>query len=290
MKMKIFAVLAIAMFITSNVYAIGGPPAENNAATATATSGTTSSQDQGQSQATVLDNVANPSQTTNLDMFNDSFNSEGKRGFAIPGDVSFAPLVGAYHAPTQSAAMQDVNQLVLYNCWFTEGSLESILTKVEKAKAEFKVATDRLEDAPVAEDGTTRWIKIIVTIQKDKMGKVNGAELKGYVNAWSENKNTTMVEVMAKGALAALQNGCNVYHIIAQGTTRDAIATGWGIGFNTTQAQIYGGGEDRSNVTSGGFGYSHAEAGTRDKPWLQGYGLIVADIAYPALKEVPAEK
>jgi hypothetical protein len=163
--------------------------------------------------------------------------------------------------------------------------LLSILKDADDIESKFKLASELTPDAKAAEDGI-RWIKIVVSVKKGD--RVSGAMLKGYVTTWSEDPDALMSEVMAQGALDALRNGCNVYHITGKGAVRDAIANGWGIGFNTTQAQIYGGGEDRSNVSSAGLGYSHAEAGTRDMPWLQGTALVVLDLAYPALKKAPA--
>jgi hypothetical protein len=103
----------------------------------------------------------------------------------------------------------------------------------------------------------------------------------GFVTARSDHRKTTMVEVMAKAALEAMEVGANVIHFTAQGAVRDVFSSGWGIGFNTTQAQIYG---DKSNVTSGGTGYSSAKAGVRDLAWLQGFALIDYTITPPANK------
>jgi len=84
-----------------------------------------------------------------------------------------------------------------------------------------------------------------------------------------------------------MQNGCNVIHFTAQGAVRDVFSTGWGIGFNSTQAQVYSSDFSKSNVTTGGTGYSSAKAGTRDLAWLQGFGLIDRDLVYPALAMAP---
>jgi hypothetical protein len=226
-------------------------------------------------------------------------------GAPIPGGVNFGPVLNYFGQPLPSEGFQPVEQLIMYTCWFTEGSLESMLKGVEKVHAEFKVATNRVKDAPLAEDGSTRWIKIVIQTYPYGMEMVREGKtvkyikkdvnfkMKGFVTAKSEHPNTTMTEVMAKAALVALQNGCNVIHFTAQGAVRDVISSGWGIGFNTTQAQIYSGDMTKSNVTSGGMGYSKAKAGTRDFSWLQSFALIDYDLVYPALKvveEVPAEK
>jgi hypothetical protein len=209
------------------------------------------------------------------------------RGFAIPGDVQYGPVLNYFGQPLPSEGFQPVEQLIMYSCWFTDGALESMLRGVEKADAEFKVANTRIADAPAAlEDGKTKWIKIVIS--RDKYDGEN-VGFKGFITAKSENRDTTMTEVMAKAALTALQNGCNVIHFTAQGAVRDVMSSGWGIGFNTTQAQVYSGDLTKSNVSSGGMGYSSAKAGTRDLPWLQGFGLIDNDLVYPAL-DLPAEQ
>jgi len=211
----------------------------------------------------------------------DSHDTNTAIGAPIPGNVGFGPLINYFGKPLPSSGFQPLEQLLMYGCWFTEGSLKSMLKKVEDAEAEFKVTNRGLEAAPLAsEDGKTRWIKIVV--QRAKYAGSNGTDFIGYVTARSENSKTTMVEVMAKAALEAMKNGCNILHLTAQGAVRDAFATGWGIGFNTTQAQMYDG--DRSNVSVGGLGYSSGQAGMRDKPWLQGFGLIDRSLEYPTLR------
>jgi hypothetical protein len=207
------------------------------------------------------------------------------RQFANPATQQFGPVLNYFGQPLPSEGFQPVEQLLMYSCWFTEGSLESMLKGVEKADAEFKVANNRIAAAkPAAEDGETKWIKIVISRDKYEGANVG---FKGFITAKSENRDTTMTEVMAKAALTAIENGCNVIHFTAQGAVRDVMASGWGIGFNTTQAQVYSGDLTKSNVSSGGMGYSSAKAGTRDLPWLQGFGLVDNDLVYPVL-DLPA--
>ena len=270
---KYFAIMiAVSMIFAGTAMADVTTNGDNSAAAGSSAEATADfGQDQGQEQL------------TSIDQLNNSFNTKGMRGFAIPADPNFAPLINSYHKPLPSEGFQPVEELIMYSCWFTQGSLESMLKGVEKAEAEFKVANSRIADAAAApEDGKTKWIKIVIS--KDKYEGDN-VGFKGFVTARSENRRTTMTETMAKAALVAIQNGCNVIHFTAQGAVRDAQSFGWGFGFNTTQAQIYDG-QDKSNVSAGGFGVSGGTAGTRDKPWLQGFGLIDADLQYPAL-DVP---
>ncbi len=93
-----------------------------------------------------------------------------------------------------------------------------------------------------------------------------------------------MVEVMAAAAKEALEAGANVIHFTAQGAVRDVFSSGWGVGLNTTQAQVNGAGH--TNVSSSGMGYSSAQAGTRDLPWLQGFALVDYDLEQPVKKKM----
>ena len=216
----------------------------------------------------------------------DKFNSDNKSiGAPIPGNVGYGPLINYFGKPLPSSGFQPVEQLLMYGCWFTEGALKNMLKGVEDAEAELKVVNLNLDPAPVAtEDGETRWIKVIIS--RDKYVGVD-VDYVGPAIGRSENAKTTMAEVLAKTALKALENGCNVLHLTAQGAVRDAFAYGWGIGFASTQAQVYNN-SDKSNVSVGGFGYSSGQAGMRDKPWLQGFGLIDRTLEYPPLKVAAA--
>jgi len=199
----------------------------------------------------------------------------------IPGSVGYGPVLNYFGQPLPSEGFQPVEQLIMYSCWFTNGTLKSMLKGVEDAEAEFKVANVGIADAsPAAEDGKTKWIKVVISRTKYEGQNVG---FKGFITARSDDKRTTMTEVMAKAALIAVENGCNVIHFTAQGAVRDIMSSGWGIGFNTTAAHIYSDDLTRSNVTSGGMGYSSAKAGVRDLPWLQGFGLVDNDLTYPVL-------
>jgi len=203
------------------------------------------------------------------------------RGFTIPGDVQYGPVLNYFGQPLPSEGFQPLEQVLMYSCWFTDGALKSMLKGVEDAEAEFKVGNLYVDDAALAtEDGKTKWIKVVISV--NKYDNPNAA-FKGFITARSDDKRTTMTEVMAKAAQEAMMNGCNVIHFTAQGAVRDVFSSGWGIGLSTTQASIHGNNFRDSNVSSGGLGYSSATAGTRDLPWLQGFGLVDPDLVYPAL-------
>jgi hypothetical protein len=52
-------------------------------------------------------------------------------------------------------------------------------------------------------------------------------------------------------------------------------------------AKIYNSNDDASIVGTGGFGYSSAWAGMRDKPWLQGFGLVDPNLELPKVEKAP---
>jgi hypothetical protein len=203
------------------------------------------------------------------------------RAFANPGNYQFGPVINYFGQALPSEGFQPVEQLIMYSDCFTEGALMEMLKGVEDAEAEFKLVTTKYDAANVAgEDNETRWIKIVIS--RDKYAST---EMKfiGFVTARSDNKKTTMTEVMAKAALSALKQGANVIHFTSQGAVRDAFSSGWGIGFNYTQARINDN-KDAGHVGGGGFGYSRANAGMRDLPWLQGFAIVDYSLKYPALK------
>ncbi len=232
--------------------------------------------------ATVTDVEA----AANLTQNNQAADLNDGRQFVNPGSVGYGPVLNYFGQPLPSEGFQPVEQLLMYSCWFTDGALESMLKGVEDAEAEFKVANGNIAPAKLAEeDGETKWIKIVIAREKYEGDNVG---FKGFITARSDDRRTTMTEVMAKAALVAMKKGCNVIHFTAQGAVRDVMSSGWGIGFNATSATIYSSDNDQSTVAGGGMGYSSAKAGVRDLPWLQGFGLVDYDLEYPTLI-VPAE-
>lgn len=212
--------------------------------------------------------------------------SNDHRGFAIPGNVQYGPVINYFTKPLPSAGFQPVEEILMYGCFFTEGALEE-LASGGGTDASLKV----VNAAPMAKldaDGKTRWIKIV--IQKAPM---SGLKFKGFVTATSDSMDATMVQVMGRAALEALKKGANVIHFTAQGAVRDAFSSGWGIGFGSTFAKMYNNseGQDISGVGYAGMGYSKAKAGMRDMPWLQGFALVDDTLVYPKMETAaPAPK
>lgn len=257
---------------------------------------------QGQAQGQVANQRANNSadnnnsqqqgMNSNIDLsgqgrISDSFNSTGMRGFAIPGDVQYGPVINYFGKPLPSEGFQPVEQIIMYSCWFTEGALEEMASAgmFGKTEADVRIVNPTAMAKPAAEDGKTRWIKVVV-----QTSPVKDVTFKGFVTARATAMDATMVNVMANAALDAMNKGANVIHFSAQGAVRDVFSKGWGIGIGATFASIMDskGDQDRSGVAYGGTGFSSAKAGTRDLPWLQGFALVDEAAVYPKLP-VPAK-
>ncbi len=222
----------------------------------------------------ISDSKAQAAGTALIDQSDQNNISEAtERAYPIPGGARFGPVINHYTKPLPGSQFRPVESLLMCANIFSEGALESIIKRGKDADliVDLNVVRDRnVQVRAKYEKGETRWIRIVATT---KMLPDHG--LIAYVTSEADDRKTDMMEVMAGAALAALQEGADVLQIVAQGAARDTETSGWGIGFNTTQAQMFGGstGNGGANVSSGGTGYSTAWAGVRDKPWLQGTAL-----------------
>jgi hypothetical protein len=209
---------------------------------------------------------------------NISNNPKQDRSFPIPGRVGYGPVINYYGKPLPTAGFRPVESLLMYANIFSEGALESILVNGSNADliTDLNIVRGKAVQVRASyEKGEARWIKIVASTE---MQKDHG--LIGYITCEADDRKTDMMEVVAGAALEALREGADVLQIVAQGASRDTETSGWGIGFNTTQATMLSGGSTGSggaNVSSGGTGYSTAWAGMRDKPWIQANALKSPD-------------
>lgn len=219
----------------------------------------------------------------------DTINSTTARDFVNPGNVQYGPTINYFTKPLPSEGFQPIETILMYGCWFTEGALEEMASSgmFSKAEADVKITNAAPMAKPAAEDGKTRWIKIVISAKP--VDKVN---FKGFVTARATDMDSTMVMVMGKAALEAMKKGANVIHFTAQGAVRDVFSSGWGIGFGSTFAKLYNASEnnDAGAVGYAGMGFSKAKAGTRDLPWLQGFALVDPKADYPKLDTVAQPK
>ena len=195
-----------------------------------------------------------------------------ERGFVVPGGVGYGPVINYYGKPLPTAQFRPVETLLMYGGWFSEGTLEKIVSGSSDTIHECEVVNEaRYVPRAKADPNGTRWIRIIATTAvQENHGLV------GYVTSEADDRKTSMLEVVAQAALDALRDGADVLQVVAQGAARDTETSGWGIGFNTTAAKMFDG-DNVSGVASGGTGYSSAWAGMRDKPWIQANALVSPD-------------
>jgi len=187
------------------------------------------------------------------------------RGFPIPGQVQYGPVINYYGKPLPTSQFRPVETLLQYGNVFSEGALEQIVAKGTDIIHELEVVRGPDQQVRASyEKKEVRWIKIIATtaVQADH-------GLIGYATSEADDRKTSMLEVVARAALDAIRDGADVLQITAQGAARDTETSGWGIGFNTTMASNLGNGQGTMGIATGGTGYSTAWAGMRDKPWIQ---------------------
>jgi hypothetical protein len=239
----------------------------------------------GMSFAGSADSESQSSSTATIET--NSYSSNERGGHLIDPGFQYGPVINYFGKPLPSDGFQPVESLLMYGTWFSEGALESIIGGDSDAEAEIMVINEELK-APglfyITKDekgkvtNKIQWIKIVVSKEP-----LPDAFQIGYVTARSDDRRTGMPKIMAAAALKAMKKGANVIQFIAQGASRDAFSEGWGIGFNASYGKIFGGSDnDQAVVGGGGTGYSTAEAGMRDKPWLQGHALWVKGLEAPA--------
>jgi hypothetical protein len=208
------------------------------------------------------------------------------RAFPIPGGVNYGPVINYFGKPLPTAQFRPVETLLMYGGWFSEGTLEKIISRSTDTICEMEVVNEaRYVPRAKADPNGTRWIRIIATTAvQEKHGLV------GYVTSEADDRKTSMLEVVANAALDALRSGADVLQVVAQGAARDAETSGWGIGFNTTIASNLGNGDGTMGLASGGTGYSSAWAGMRDKPWIQANALVSPEPVWKDLEAAKPEK
>jgi len=216
---------------------------------------------------------------------NSNLSEAQDRAFPVPGGVNYGPVINYFGKPLPTAGFRPVETLLMYGGWFTEGALERIIKKSDTIHEMEIVNEARYVPRAKADPNDTKWIRIIATPKvQDKHGLV------GYITCEADDRKTDMLEVVAQAALDALRAGADTLQIIAQGAARDTVSSGWGIGFNTTQAFMTGSGDDGANISSGGTGYSRAWAGMRDKPWIQANALVAPIPVWTDLEAAKPEK
>jgi len=217
------------------------------------------------------------------------------RGYNIVGNIPGVPLISHFGPRSNSGAFKTTPDLLTYAWLFTEGALE----EMAGGEAEFSQANNykNFPKAGKMKDGE-RWIAIVLQKRvitknaknedvagapipytfKDSDGKMKQAAFRGYANSYAKDEETKMQNTLAAGALAALKAGCNVYEVTDEGAAIDTQSRGWTVGLYSSVGYMPSGNNQTTSTVSGvGAAYGRSVAGMRDKPWINGNGLVVPD-------------
>lgn len=189
-------------------------------------------------------------------------NLNGGRNFAIPGEMLFPGTPGYYGASTPGHRFIPLNKLLMYTTAWSVNAAKNMLSHSTGSK------DIEIRDLIATSKTVPSKIVYCSILRPD----ANGATVEEQVSIGTiaaTGGKSISADVLAKAIVEASVRGANYIQFMAEGVNREVSASGFGIGFNTTQAQIYSGDNSKSNVSTGGFGYSHGWAGYIDYPWLQ---------------------
>jgi len=204
------------------------------------------------------------------------------RGFAIPGEVIFPGTPGYYGEATPGHRFIPLKKLLMFTTvWNVDAARNMLAGRTGNKDVQIR---DLL-----AKDGDETAKLVYCSIERPSALGADTADQASIGTIAATNRKSISADVLAKAIVEAADRNANFIMFMAEGVNREVDAQGWGIGFNTTQAQIYSGGNDKSNVSSGGMGYSRGWAGYIDYPWLQFTYLRVTGIESLVVVEAAPE-
>lgn len=199
--------------------------------------------------------------TSNAILVNESTDLKDGRGFAISSEMVYPALPGYFGEATPGHRFIPLAKLLAFDTVWT----------IEEAKS-------MLDGSTGSKDVQIRYLvsigkevasESIVTCAIKAPDKVKSPKRIAYGTIVATGKDSISADVLAKTLVAASKAGANYIQFLAEGVNREVTASGFGIGFNHTNADLKGSGNGSSGVSSGGTGYSYGKAGYVDKPWLQ---------------------
>jgi hypothetical protein len=219
---------------------------------------------------------------------NNTYNSQASdmargRGFVVPGAAVFPGTPGYFGQATPGHRFIPLAKLLMYNTvWDADAARNMLKGRTGGKDLEIRdlMATDKTQAA--------NKVYCSITNPKD-LGATSITQMSIGTVASTGDKSIS-ADDLAAAIVAAADRGCNYIQFFAEGVNRQVQASGWGIGFSTTQAQLYSSNYSKSNVTTGGFGYSSGHAGYVDLPWLQFTFLSVNGLEnLPVAQALPPE-
>jgi hypothetical protein len=222
-----------------------------------------------------------------INQYNEAADLNDGRGFAIPGEIIFPGTPGYYGEATPGHRFIPLKKLLMFTTVWNVDAARNML-KGGTGKKDVQIR-DLL-----ANEGDDTASLVYCSIERPSALGASTVAQASIGTIAATNRKAISADVLATAIVEAADRNANFIMFMAEGVNREVDATGWGIGFNTTQAQIYSGGNDKSNISSGGFGYSRGWAGYIDYPWLQftylrvtGIESLVVVAPAPEVVEVP---
>lgn len=185
-------------------------------------------------------------------------NAKGYRGFPENTPSNFGGLISAYLKEKNYGPQCLKMEVIL--------EIKPVWTADEIALADDTGWGD-IEEMPtqfIALDLAEEDLPAEVKFQEEPC---NGTLIAFYAMRALDTDVTSM-DLSAKVAAWARARGANVVRGLGEGPEANLLSDGWGIGFHSTMANLSGS-EKTGTVGGGGMGYSSAEAGYKDFPWLQ---------------------
>jgi len=210
------------------------------------------------------------------------------RKFVNAGITPLPQTQGFYTTPTPDSSFRSVAELFNdgeNSIRLSEGALES-LAKGGNVESNLQIIRDEnmVPRVKVADEKGVKWLAITYhkpVFGEDKEGnqiiigvmKPNALARTGFIDGEADDGDTNSFQVIGKCGLKALKDGNTHMVVTTEGAHRKVEAEGYGIGFYTTMAKVSDGGTV-SGLGGGGLGYAYNEAGTEDRPWIQGYTAV----------------
>lgn len=186
------------------------------------------------------------------------------RGFGIPGDIVFPGTPGYFGEATPGHQFMPISKIIMFTEAWEISSAEQMLKGRDGSKdVQVRALYDR--------SGMKATKLINVSIDKPE-GTLKPL---AFATVAATSKSSISADVFAKMLVRASEVGANHIMFLAEGVNRNVTSWGVGIGFNHTNADLKGGGNGSSGMSTGGTGWSMGEAGYVDKPWLQAVFLRV---------------
>ena len=224
------------------------------------------------STSTAVDNTDISDNDVFIDNSDNSYHEaadlKDARGFGVPGDMVFPGTPGYFGEACPGHAFMPIAKIIMFTQAWDVDSAKNMLKGRDGAK---DVQVRKLYGS----EGVLETDKIHVSINKPNAENIKPL---AFATVAAKSGSSISADVFAKMLVRASEVGANHVMFLAEGVNRKVAAWGFGIGFNHTNADLKGGGNGSSGMSTGGTGWSYGEAGYVDKPWLQAVFLHVPSV------------